>query len=330
MRFRSSRHDLYRARKSVRFHTTRVQESEGRPGVSRKYLDSANVHMFIEDVSLGVMPIGGRRRKGPFEVAIEPSDPRVEGLLESALGRGDYTRGLADAVCGFVRECAKAILSFEEAFYEIVYLSNEESGPAVGFELEFVQPHTVVRKRRTFFQAIPIDVARERGIPDRIELPPDRLVAFCLPGCVQGRLKPMLESLGMLSLPPPMELMFEDMTRGTPRASYDFTMHEHSRKRAIARITKSVGWDARSDLGEEALEFYLLYRWLTFKRFKIELRDGILDTLNAALKKAGKQLGFSAQLRIQGLPTLADVDAARVQLENGAQPFGKIVEPFLL
>jgi hypothetical protein len=40
-------------------------------------------------------------------------------------------------------------------------------------------------------------------------------------------------------------------------------------------------------------------------------------------------MGFAAEIIIEGLPTIPDVEKAESELESGSKPFGDIYKPFL-
>jgi len=121
----------------------------------------------------------------------------------------------------------------------------------------------------------------------------------------------------------------EDLAAGTKRTSYDTKAHIYTHSVALASACKLLGWNARQLFQKEALEYYLIHRELSFEHLKIELRDGILQTLNEGIERAGKVIGFSGRIEIEGLPTIRDVESARNHLEAGDLPFNKILEPFL-
>ena len=52
--------------------------------------------------------------------------------------------------------------------------------------------------------------------------------------------------------------------------------------------------------------------------------------LNAGLQRIGEKLGFEGRLKIEGLPTLADVDRATEHLNSGVMPFTEVMKPFEL
>lgn len=89
-----------------------------------------------------------------------------------------------------------------------------------------------------------------------------------------------------------------------------------------------MGTNARNALEKEASEYYLIYRYLKFEKLRIELRNSILDTLNAGLELAGKQIESNTRILITGLPTLDDVQTAYNHLLQGDIPFAEVMERF--
>src|SRR5208337_4313626 len=49
---------------------------------------------------------------------------------------------------------------------------------------------------------------------------------------------------------------------------------------------KKIGWNVRQLFEDDMLEYYILHRRLLFEKFKIELRQSILATLNIGLGRA--------------------------------------------
>jgi hypothetical protein len=136
-----------------------------------------------------------------------------------------------------------------------------------------------------------------------------------------------MESMRILGLTLP-DFFMKELAAGFRKTPYDVTTHYHLRNVALAKITKDFGWNARNSFEKEASEYYLIYRYLKFEKFRIELRNSILDTLNAGLELVGKQLGFNTKILVNSLPTLDDVQTAFNHLTKGDIPFGEILEPF--
>lgn len=288
------------------------------------------VHMFLQDVSLSVMPVGGLRRDGATSpVKLEPPNRDVEKLVVSSFQGHSYARPLAEAVCDFLQDCARTVLLYGEACFEIVYLSRPADGRAVAFQLARVTAGTVVRRRGRLVQHLPPAVAAKRKLPDHVELDPKSVIIFEAPQYAKGELHRVVGALGELGtrmLPP--EFVYRDLRAGLQQATYDAKGHIRTRNLALASATQLTGWNARNLLLDDTLEFYWMHRQLLFHRFVIELRDGLLATLNEVLRRAGSEIGFSGALRLQGLPTLEDVEAAQDHLRKGDRSFAALLEPF--
>ncbi len=55
-----------------------------------------------------------------------------------------------------------------------------------------------------------------------------------------------------------------------------------------------------------------------------------ITTWPSGLERIGKKIGFKAQIKIDGLPTLADVETASHNLSSGAMPFTEVMKTFKL
>lgn len=135
--------------------------------------------------------------------------------------------------------------------------------------------------------------------------------------------------MALLSEAPVPEFVMNNFAEAAPRFHYDSADQLYSHKLALAEAGKTIGWNARGLARDEMLEFYGLRRQLIFERFKVELRNSIVDTINKGLKIAGGRMRFEGQIRVSGLPTIPDVENAIGQLDSGSKPFGEILKPFL-
>jgi hypothetical protein len=319
--------ELERSQKSVSYMPDDILKNRTDVADRYEYYDKFYPHMLIEDVKLRVMPIGGRTSKKEFNISLDPPDPKVQQMIENAISPDRYHHGLAGTICDFVADCAVHLLIFETVTYEIVYLSEPKNGKTVGFELVRINPFTLVQRGASLLQFLPDEHTKKLNERRCIDLQPERTLTFKLPVSTQGKLDQMMQSMVFLSLTSP-DFFMEELVAGFRKTPYDVTAHHHLRQAALAQVTKDFGWNARNLFQNEATEFYLIYRYLKFEKFKIELRNKILDTLNAGLELVGKQLGFNTKILVNGLPTLDDVQSAHNHLIKGDTPFEKILEPF--
>ena len=65
-----------------------------------------------------------------------------------------------------------------------------------------------------------------------------------------------------------------------------------------------------------------------FEKFKIEVRDSLLSTLNEGLDRAGERLRMHGQIEVEGLPTLDEVEQAQLDLKSGKRSPKEILDQF--
>lgn len=320
--------ELERIQESVFYIPDATVAEDTRLRMREKYIDEYYPRLMIEDMKLGIMPIGGRADKKQFQVSVEPKNPEVKQTIEKALTLGEYHRDLASVVCDFVAGCAVELLIYEKATYEIAHLLETKSKELAGFELIHINPRTLIHREKELLQFVPTELADKLGKPQYIKLTPERIITFEIPPSYRAKVGKIMESLGVLGVHTMPEFVMRDITSGSRSTAYDTKHHIHMHNLALASVTKFLGWNARLLFQNEAMEYYLIHRSLMFERFKIELRDSIIKTLNEGIKRAGEQVGFIAEIVVTGLPTLNDVQTAYNHLREGDVPFGEVLEPF--
>jgi hypothetical protein len=302
-------------RRGIFYYST--EDEERLPGF---YVD-----MFSEDVAVSIMPIGGRSSRPNFQVTISPDDQRAKKIIVTGLKEHGYGHSLADTLFDFFHLLAANLSTSERAIFEIVYLEERQAEALVGFDLASISETQIVEKRGQFYQRVPPQMAVERNVPQMILLEKDDLIIFKPPPEFEKALRHLKRSLSELDKLQFPAVMLEATKTNTP---YDFKAHQRAMKLALVEAVKPIGWNARGLFTDSVLSYYWIAMSLTFERFKIRLRETMLDTLNAGLKRIGAKLGFEARLKIDGLPTLADVDRATEQLNAGAMAFMEVMKPF--
>ncbi len=287
-------------------------------------------HMLLEDVRLMIMPVGGESRNRDFQVAWSSGDQEVERLVAHALEPSRERRHLADAAYTFFSQCAENILIYDKPVYELVYL-RDAGGTAVGIELDPVSPQAFRCRGSQLIQFVPPEVARERGVPERIPLPPERTLVFRPPDYLGGELAGIMSSLAALSVSAGVPgFAVERMTGTGARVPFDLDSYQRTDHLAMARAARAIGWNARGLFAADILDHYYARRHLWFQKFLVWLRRSILHSVNEGLARAGRVLGLEGHLRIEGLPDLQDIWAAEGDLESGAVSPNQAVARFNL
>jgi hypothetical protein len=284
------------------------------------------MHMFPEDVSLGIMPIGGRTKKRPdFKVCITPANQEVQALIAAGLDREHHGNSLTEVVCEVFQAVSVNLCLAERCIYEIAYLEDHETQSPVGFELVWVNRSQLVEKGGQIFQRIPSDLAKEESVSEMIHLPKEDIIEFRAPPEFEKILRDVrinLSRLDKLRLP---ELMLRATKENIP---YDFKSHMRSMDLALVEAIKPIGWNARGAYNGRVTSYYWIRLMLTFEKLKIEFRYVVLAALNDALKRIGRKLGFKAQIEISGLPIRVDITDALRKLDSGEVPFTEVMKAF--
>lgn len=306
-------------RKSVRYYAP--------DGSGRAFQPSLYTHMFVEDLHLAIMPIGGRSENADFAVKLESESKEAEMLVSRALpshfGREfDLTR----AVCHFMDEAVNIIAYYGKAYYEIVYYYGDSSREKIeGFELENIMNRSVISPFGFPMQILPGRVVDERtGIARPIILLPKKeMMILSFPRQLGGPsgYRRLLSQLQWLSGSVVPDFAREDMARQKQTKGYDFSVYKRNQSAFLAGITKHLGWTARQLFNEESLEFYQIYRILKFEKSRAILREYVLNQLNRSLHLIGRRIGFKDRIRLEGIPRSEDYDEYMEQLLAGELSF---------
>jgi len=318
---------LRSSQKSVHFPREEVAEADRKArDKSHRYME-LYPHMLIEDISLRIMPTGGRTNNKNFRVEWASEDTDVEAVIVQSISH-HHRWGLAEAACEFFHDCAQTMMIYGIAVYEIVMFSSQDTGEAINFRLVQINPDSLAITADSVIQNIPKSVAERHKINTEVSIPRDLTQIFLVPESIRNKFDVVMDKLSMLSSPGPTELMFPENT-STQSIPYDYSKHMRLRAIAILDAVKEIGWNARRMPEEDdVLEYYWLERRLRFEEFLIDIRSCILAGLNEAVMKAGREIGFAGVIEIEGLPSLEDVEESRRRLSVGEGRFDEMLEPF--
>jgi len=320
------RHDLKRSQQSVFWYLSETQDDPELRKVP-DYYSRMYTSMLIDDVRNSVMPFHDHIRK-PFTVTLSPPDQRAEDLIADAIKRQDYGINLPDTLHSFMDLCASTLIANEEAYYEIAYFLDEED-KKVAFELTFIPAGTVIHDGNNMKQYVPANIAQQRELPSQyLELAPERILIFTLPEYVRQGFNSMMDFLAGQSDVIVPGFYMDNLRNTQNKVPFDQEKFHRTQKMALYDATKLIGYNFRDYNMEHITEYYLWHRDLVFEKFKVTLRNSILATLNDGITRAGKELGFSSQIEIKGLPTEDDVAAAQEKLAVGDGTFEEILKTF--
>ena len=285
--------------------------------------------MLGEDVSR-VIPYSSSGRRQPTIKIVDKSSEEVDLLVAKALAEEERLHpDLEDAVRAFLSQVAGLVILSDAVTCEIVYLSltqdQESAGTPVAFSLALIRPGTFGHVGRKPVQFVPAHMGKPvlAGGVSYIDLDPRNLFTFRLDPKAARSVRTTVKFLKAAEDDQGAEFQLAKLAV-EGHAAYNFGAHRVLQSELFAKATQSMGWDARGLFKERRLEPYGIWRQIQFLRFRIKLRESLLEQLNQAIAVAGEVVGFKGTLRIEGLPSVADADALEDALRSGANSFSDI------
>jgi hypothetical protein len=289
--------------------------SEPTVATSRNLDLSPDVHMFTEDVHLGVIPIGGRTEKQKnFTITLDGKEKECERASYILGDLGGYNRhDLLEMVCDAVEKIASHLAWEGCAVYEIV---KDDYGE--------VHVHSFTSKRLVrfpgwFIQVIPRGDRQLWGKKSVI-IPANKVWHIQMPsvlGDCRGY-KKTLKNLKMFQHLGP-SFWKEDLENGVQSRAFDFQKYVRSTEIYYRRITRDWGWNRRDWSQDKSTEFFAFYKMMTFCWAQSVLREHIITDLNNLFNR----LSIVCELRVTGLPTPSEILQIRRDLQEGTITFAE-------
>lgn len=304
------------------------------PSIDNNYGETHHYpHMFAEDVSRDLFPMGGDVDRAPV-FRVSPDDERALRLIESGFARYGGFGGhgsLSSVLSGFANETAHQLVFTGVETFEVAP-TVDANDQTIGF--------TVLRVEgaRSFagwtWQKIPKNaVVGARGEDPKpvnrrvVRIPRDRAVQMRLPQEYK-RIPNGLRAIRRLGGGVPDFAIQNLNPDGTIMVPYDLKELKGVEERAVATATRSVGWLGRGAFGDAVTGYYTMCRLLRFEEFKVRLRETVASSINRVLAIAGASLGFKAVVSLHRLPTHEEIAASRTDLAAGRLDFREMVDQY--
>jgi len=329
--------DKLTSQRSIRYHINKKTKA-------RDSYASLYPHMFIEDLRLGIMPIGWQPQRFKFTCEVEPKSSEVEKLISNGLPtRHGAPQYFTEALCDFVEETTHILSYYGKAFYEIVYIYNDDKKSKIGgFHLINIANHNIKTCYGLYWQYIPKEILKYRikerqfmpqgeidGNKDKrfIWLPRKYMFVLNFPKQFGGKnkLRSILSNLAWASQETIPKFSMRDLEIQKQQPGYDFSTYRDNQDIFILKLTKELGWPARSLSSDKILEFYQLYRYLKYARTQAILREYIIGSLNEILNRIGKDLGFKAKVIIKNCLSSRELEKHMKNLIDGKLQFSELV-----
>ncbi len=284
--------------------------------LSREIDTNPSAHMFVQDVHIAVMPIGGRfSQERDFSVEIQgSSEHRAVSILQS-LTDGDLFSepNLKELLSDVVNKIALYLASGGRSVYEIIRdKENEEAWRLYSF--------TDRRLFRAFGKCIQIVPKSDRQLWKKfyVIIPKEDIWEIAMPKVLGGfrGYRSILKKLSRFSQIVPSFLM-DEMSQQKWPAYFNVKNYEKEKNLFVAKTTTRWGWHMRSSGLRIWTEFYAMYRFITFNWAKACLREHIIKELNHLFC----QLQIDAEIVVKGLPTAREILKTRQQMCEGKITF---------
>ncbi|HEV3268604.1 MAG TPA: hypothetical protein VGZ68_09410 [Acidimicrobiales bacterium] len=277
-------------------------------------------HMLSDDMR-DLLPYGRGIDHG-FRVEFEGSDRgRAEALVRSALSPHNQHSTIEQSVRTFVIYAAQLCVLLVNPTYEIEYMfrGGDSNDKPEAFFIHHIPPATIGRIRGQPIQYVPRDLseATTRNGLAYVRLDPSRLVSITIPKDLRKRLGATIQFLRVASAAQKSEFLMarEQMAN---LGDFDFSEYNQLIGQFFYKGTRDVGWTSRELFDKHSLYPYVIWRYLQFLRFKIELRNAIVAGLNQILSVAGEQVGVECCFRIEGVLQVSDISQSEAHLKEGS------------
>jgi len=306
----------------MRYYTDAINDVALRERLRRACADDGYYTSLLRDDVSYVLPYGTGRDEGFVATLTGNADRSVTELITNSLdpdSRGHVW--LAPALRDFINQAAQLLVTCGPLTYEVDFLSTPDADPPgapFAFELALVQPGSLDAIGGEPIQYVPRP-AGEAVAPNGlayVRLNPKHLVTIRLDAVLERQ---VADAVRFLQAADEQQVAEFNLTQKAMQESttYEPMTHVNASGELIAIATRPIGWNARGLFQDNRLDPYVTWRSLRFLAFKIRLREAVLEGINAALAIAGSVMGFENALKLDGVPTLDDVEAGIAGLEEG-------------
>lgn len=286
--------------------------------ISKEIDSNPNTYMFVQDLHVAVMPLGGRFSQGRnFSVEMHGgSDPAPQAIaILQSLTRGDSygSPDLKELLSDSVNQISLYLASGGRSVYEII--RDKENNEA--WQLYSFTEKRLFKVLRKYIQVIP-KADQRLWKKARVVIPEEDIWDISMPKVLGGYrgYRTILKKLSKFSQLVPSFLMDEISEQKWP-SYFNTESYRREMDLFIAKTTASFGWHMRSSGLKIWTEFYAMYRFITLDWAKACLREHIIKELNQLFL----QLRIDAEIIVTGLPTAQEILKTRQQMCNGEISF---------
>ena len=285
------------------------------PSLSHNLDLNPNVHMFTEDVHLGIIPIGGITEKQKnFTIALDGKEKERERASYILGDLGEYNRhDVHEMACDAIENIARHLAWGGRAVYEIV---KDDDGEV---HVHSFTSRRLMRFPRWFIQIIP-RADWQLWKKKWVIIPANKVWHIQMPLVLGGcrEYKNTLKKLKMFQHLGP-QFWKKDLEIGVQSRAFDFQKYVRSTEIYYGRITRAWGWNRRDWSQDRSTEFFNFYKMITLRWAQSVLREHIIIELNNLFNR----LSIVCELKVHGLLTPSEILKIRRDLQEGIITFSE-------
>ena len=286
--------------------------------------------MFLQDIQLGIMPIGGESdHASNYSVEIDgrnSDEPCVIAILESLTRRYQqnwYSQLPLEKLLSSAVQTIALELVWEGRSVRKIFWDKRNDGVyrlhAFAYQWLFrifgkyirILPHTHRHLHNKIYDSITEKDTWDVVMPKKL-------------GGYQGH-RGMLKKLARFPDSVPSFLKYTVSVHDYP-TNFNIKHYAQETKLFTARATERWGWNQRDYNSENWNEFYGMYRSITLKWAQACLREHIIKELNQLFQR----LQINAEIVVKGLPTAWEILRIRKQMCEGKISFIEAFEKCLV
>jgi hypothetical protein len=284
--------------------------------------------MLFEDLSVAVQSLHWRQSENRARTKIKGPIGNEAEKLSGFISRERHYGDFDDQFSIFLSSVAGALARYGLAPYEVVSEIDPETNTRCVRCLEFLSPDSLQYSLTGFYQYdSETRFPREQSVEGPVLIPYWKTMVFHLPYFRPSGWRSLVWSLAKLGGSTVPEFALSEIGRGT-QSSFEFERYKATKDIGIAKITKDFGWDARGLFHDQISEWYMLKRRLRYERFRVAIRNQIVQKLNECF---GRTLpGFSSETEViveNGL-SLDLISKREQDLLQGGCDFNDILKEF--
>lgn len=275
-------------------------------------IDKPWLHMFWEDISLGVMPITGESKNYPeFKACIIGDESLFDNVKKILASLSEFrnernsTKLVCDSINNITRYlCYEGFIRYEilnlipgNKDYQLFYFPNKYVYKFFDYYIQHIP------KNKSFDNIHRIAYLNEKEVFElKIPIELGGIKAF-------QKIKKILNKYDIIG----PEFFTNEPNLLLNTHSFDFSKYIYHLEILSHRITANYGWYKRDTSDKLKTEFYLFYLILKNKWVQAILREYVILKLNDLFAK----LKIDARIEITGIPTSDDLLKMREEFVEG-------------